>query len=306
MEQRTCIGCGTTFTDRPRSQYCTKQCGWRDRSAKRYATDRESILERQRAQKRRDYIATPRIVRTCIICSGEHYGKGYCEAHWSKYERKAKQRPGDYITGTCVDCGASWRKTRKSNAILCTPCSYKSAGKARTARTQARKPIVLPHVLVCQHCREPFISERQGIKYCGPRCSKESYAVRAGLRHRSCRDCGTGLGYFSTKTLCERCRCKAAKRARIGGNYNRRARHYRVAYEPINRSDVFDADSWVCQLCLLPVEQQVTYPEPKSASLDHIVPMALSGPHLRNNVQLSHLDCNIKKGAIFNRRTLVS
>jgi 5-methylcytosine-specific restriction endonuclease McrA len=34
-----------------------------------------------------------------------------------------------------------------------------------------------------------------------------------------------------------------------------------------------------------------------SASLDHIVPLACDGDHVRANVHLAHLICNVRKNA---------
>lgn len=41
----------------------------------------------------------------------------------------------------------------------------------------------------------------------------------------------------------------------------------------------------------------LVYPNPLSASLDHVVPLAWGGEHTAANVQLAHLKCNVAKGA---------
>jgi 5-methylcytosine-specific restriction endonuclease McrA len=41
----------------------------------------------------------------------------------------------------------------------------------------------------------------------------------------------------------------------------------------------------------------LTGPDPLSASLDHIKPLALLGGHDEDNLQLAHLGCNARKGA---------
>lgn len=75
-----------------------------------------------------------------------------------------------------------------------------------------------------------------------------------------------------------------------GGDYKRRARRWGVAYEPINRLVVFRRDGWLCGICGDPVARE-------DASLDHVIPMSLGGPHLYSNVQCSHLLCNVRKAA---------
>ena len=87
---------------------------------------------------------------------------------------------------------------------------------------------------------------------------------------------------------------RAARRAEgaewaQGGGHKRRARQHGVAYEPINRLRVFERDGWICGLCGGPVARE-------DASLDHVIPISLGGPHLYSNVQCSHLICNIRKG----------
>jgi hypothetical protein len=67
--------------------------------------------------------------------------------------------------------------------------------------------------------------------------------------------------------------------------------------EPIDRDEIGHRDGWKCGLCGERVRQSLTYPHPRSASLDHIVPLAEGGKHTRTNVQISHLQCNVAKGA---------
>ena len=65
--------------------------------------------------------------------------------------------------------------------------------------------------------------------------------------------------------------------------------------EVIDRLEVFAAGEWVCQLCKTAVDPSLKYPDPLSASLDHIQPLSLGGSHTRANVQLAHLECNVRK-----------
>ena len=74
---------------------------------------------------------------------------------------------------------------------------------------------------------------------------------------------------------------------------NPRLARSRVTYL---RNDVFERDLWICQLCLDPIDSTLVYPDELSASLDHIVPLALGGPDTRANVQAAHLVCNKRKG----------
>jgi 5-methylcytosine-specific restriction endonuclease McrA len=43
------------------------------------------------------------------------------------------------------------------------------------------------------------------------------------------------------------------------------------------------------------VNPALLWPHPKSASLDHVVPLIDGGEHTYANVQLAHLACNVGK-----------
>jgi len=80
------------------------------------------------------------------------------------------------------------------------------------------------------------------------------------------------------------------------GNHLRRVRMYDGQYERFDYLEIFERDGWVCQLCLLPIDQELKWPDLMSVSLDHIVPVSKGGNHVRDNVQAAHLGCNMSKG----------
>lgn len=65
------------------------------------------------------------------------------------------------------------------------------------------------------------------------------------------------------------------------------------AFAPL---DVHTRDQWICQLCRLPIDPKAVWPDPMSASVDHIVPLSRGGEHSMINVQSAHLGCNSSKG----------
>lgn len=64
----------------------------------------------------------------------------------------------------------------------------------------------------------------------------------------------------------------------------------------IIHADIFDRDGWICGICDLPVDPNLSFPHRFSASLDHVVPLSLAGSHTRKNVRCSHLTCNVARG----------
>ena len=81
------------------------------------------------------------------------------------------------------------------------------------------------------------------------------------------------------------------------GGYATRAAHYGVPYEFVNKAKVFVRDGWVCGICTEPIDRALAWPDPSSASMDHVVPMFRGGAHSYANTQASHLRCNLAKGA---------
>jgi hypothetical protein len=68
----------------------------------------------------------------------------------------------------------------------------------------------------------------------------------------------------------------------------------------IDRNEVGDRDGWVCWVCKRDVDRTLAWPDPLSASLEHIVPLARGGRHVLTNVSVSHLTCNVKRGCPVN------
>ena len=66
--------------------------------------------------------------------------------------------------------------------------------------------------------------------------------------------------------------------------------------QPYLLSDVAARDLFTCCLCGERVDMTLTYPDPGSASVDHVVPLARGGADVFDNVQLSHIGCNWAKG----------
>ena len=58
------------------------------------------------------------------------------------------------------------------------------------------------------------------------------------------------------------------------------------------------AEQEICALCGKPVDKSLRFPNPMSASVDHIIPIAKGGdPSALSNLQLAHLICNQVKAS---------
>lgn len=108
------------------------------------------------------------------------------------------------------------------------------------------------------------------VKYCSKLCGRRAHNATDGARARH----------------------KAASRLR-------RAQLANVPSIPYRDADIFARDRWFCLLCGLPIDPAVTYPDPMSKSIDHIVPISLGGADAATNVQAAHLVCNMRKHTRF-------
>lgn len=67
--------------------------------------------------------------------------------------------------------------------------------------------------------------------------------------------------------------------------------------DEITIAELYERCGGICRLCTEPVDRSIRWPDPLSASIDHIVPVSRGGTHEWFNVQLTHLRCNMRKGA---------
>lgn len=71
---------------------------------------------------------------------------------------------------------------------------------------------------------------------------------------------------------------------------------YRSPYEKNRRRILAEGD--VCAICGLPIDKRLKFPDPMSATVDHIIPVAKGGhPFDIQNLQIAHLVCNQVKGS---------
>lgn len=69
---------------------------------------------------------------------------------------------------------------------------------------------------------------------------------------------------------------------------------HRVAFEK-NKKRILKTEN-VCGICGKPVDKRLKYPNPMSAVIDHIIPVAKGGhPSAMENLQLAHWSCNRQK-----------
>lgn len=81
----------------------------------------------------------------------------------------------------------------------------------------------------------------------------------------------------------------------------RRAAH-RSSWDGIEDYEIYERDSWVCQIpvCVCPsgrtIDRSAPHPTPWSGVIDHIVPLILTADDTAPNKRAAHYRCNARKG----------
>lgn len=137
----------------------------------------------------------------------------------------------------------------------------------------------LPHP--CEWCDKEFRGVMPLRKFCSPECSVESYRAKnpdaAAKRERAYRM--RNRDKYRMK--------EHRRRAQVRGTIA--ALFAEAEVRLVSGSD--------CYLCGLPIDFDLNWPDPQSPSLDHVTPLARGGTHTLDNVAMTHLRCNIRKGA---------
>lgn len=207
--------------------------------------------------------------------------------------QRAKGASGPSPKYCTVECRAGVNAKRYMESV-----KYEAVLASRR-EANAAKPL-LQHE--CIRCGEGFESRHKVSKFCSRNCGNK-WRDENNEARCSADDCDRGV---QAKGVCSMHWKRAARLEgklpndpwtdRRKANYQkRRAQMKAVPAESVSPAKVYERDGWVCGICSEPVDSNLKYPSPKSASLDHIFPLSRGGHHTYENCQLGHLDCNIRK-----------
>jgi 5-methylcytosine-specific restriction endonuclease McrA len=200
-------------------------------------------------------------VAPCSIpgCEKVVAARGWCTAHWTRWKRHGS--PAARLPGEVVDGKRICPECRQDKPLAELGRVYCRECYNARARRRPPKPVAR-HEAVCDCCGATFLGTKRNWRYCSRECFA-AYKHRANWRHVTAR----------------------------------RARERAALVEVFDRREVFERDGWRCGLCGEPIDKGIAWPDPMSASLDHVVPISRGGKHSRANAQAAHLTCNVHKGA---------
>ena len=193
----------------------------------------------------------------------------------------------------------------------CEQCA-KERTKA-TIRAKHQPKTKTTHCLECGSALPvavPPIS-RRGKKYCGRSCREKHGHKSACKNPKKCKGCGVEfLGRRRSIFHSNACRFafvtaqrqspEAIARRRDRDRAQTRKRRIRWAgahHEPYKDSEIFGRDKWRCWICGKKVDRLMKFPDPKSASIDHVIPLSKGGDDAPYNVHCAHFGCNSSRNA---------
>lgn len=205
-------------------------------------------------------------------------------------EQRHAPQPGQPVP--CYWCGTPFVPTHDRKTYCSTDCAYAGKSKPESSRV---------HFFICPGCERPYSSRRSGRKYCSKECSWRHLYPRYLVQPRSaeCADCGaTYTQTHGTNIRCAPCVAARTDALRHVSKALRRTRQRsNKGWEAVSRRAVYERDEWTCYLCGQHVDREAATTDPLYPTLDHIVPLALGGPHSMDNLRLACRGCNLAKGA---------
>lgn len=262
--------------------------------------------------------------RTCTEpgCEGRHLARGYCRKHYRAHGFDASWNRKALRTAQCGWCGHEFSRVAASGQRM-KACTDECA-RALMAYASGRVIACAIHISTCAWCGQAFNAASARVKYCSTQCvssrtvasnASKSDQYKAAKRERyvpkplavlECGMCGISFKSKGHALYCQTCRTINIKTTRADCNRRRRARLVGADHERIESLSIYERDAWRCGVCGERVDAALTSPDPMSASLDHVIPLAHGGAHVGSNVQLAHMICNARKGDRLNSRPMAA
>jgi 5-methylcytosine-specific restriction endonuclease McrA len=305
-----CKVCGVGFAyDKPEGErgrtrkYCSTEC-----KGRRYAPGTRPGLKGRGCKDGAE--------QACVVCESRYIPTTWQQRTCSqKCSRKLNSSHRNKPRGTsnCKRCGEEFATTVNKATFCSKRCSntwsYENSDRfgkgeaTREAKRQAKREAIaaLP---ACTSCGKKirFGRTKAVCSTCVGYVSDRRARGDGGYVY-GCSDCGR-MVVRSQRNGNPVCRlCTELKDKAANKEAKRRRRHVvrdrsGQRAERFTSTQLFDRDSWRCQLCGVKVR---TYTKKRNAddeaTIDHIVPLSRGGQHDMANCQCACRRCNTAKGA---------
>jgi hypothetical protein len=200
----------------------------------------------------------------CRTAARRERGVAYYAANLEKMQARARARPPK---GTCSECGKPVHVSENSappDRRRCRDCQ------------RARPKQALRESRTCELCGEPYLpgpraSYKPPQRFCSKSCTT-AWANGGRPPYTRVRD-----GDYGT-----------ARNARK----RRRLRVRAETWDGVSDAQILERDRWRCGICSKRIGKSFKHPHPRSASIDHIIPLSMGGDDTAANKRAAHLACN--------------
>jgi len=205
----------------------------------------------------------------------------------------------------CRQCGGEYPTTEAWSGQFCSDTCRKQRRRDQTRACNKR------HDKACENCGVAFTGWTPTVRFCSEKCSAAVVGPPQKRPELPCLKCGkmfwpkntTRVSFCSRECSAEHMKSFGRKRARVNDSQTReseqrrrRARRAAIkAGERFKRTEIFERDRYRCQICLGPCDPKARFPQPLTATIDHIVPLTSGGDHTKANCQTAHFVCNCEK-----------
>jgi len=229
------------------------------------------------------------MAQPCVDCDAQSVDGIRCFDCSAEVEETPRWRGRDK---ECLTCRIVFTPSRRTQNF----CSEKCRVAGRIARSAARS---------CERCSADFQPIYRNQRFCGLACASTGrfkYAAtcseaNCGKKHYCKGLCRTHYNrkYFPDSQKRWPGDLEARRKALRAKTQRRRAATKGVLVENVDRDVVGERDSWRCGVCRRKISRVLVYPHPRSASLDHVIPLSHGGEHSYVNTRITHLECNTRR-----------
>lgn len=251
------------------------------------------------------------MVKTCRRCGDDFQAKCKTNEYCS---RKCFQEDKARDLYVCSYCGKVFIPKERTRTTYCSrDCYFAAKTKRKEERLKLESEAGYKvgakcniYFMWCTVCDELFISRSPLAGYCSNECRMVKHLKRIRAKYKGewqepepfeCKECGKMVEPEFRDLRRGYCSELCMKRNLSRNSYHRRrSRKVNGFVKSVSKLYICRRDKWRCHICGKKVNDKLKNPHLMSATLDHIVPLAIGGTHEPKNVKLAHMICNSMKG----------